>query len=201
MWPHDLYWQRTMALASNIEDLQDRIDFLLKEKIEFNKLNKGEYADPVLWAFDQEIYRCEIKIAHQRKETSSANQGNNDNERIGKSNSQKKRGRPEAHTQRLSEYLICNDPDMFCEKLKEEFSKESPKGIALMILALEDMSPAKIKMPTRKEIYRAIHQYFEIYIGSDSTKNRIIANRSIYKAEIEKFQQRIGTLLNKNSLR
>ncbi len=177
---------------NHIKDAKDAIDFLFQEKSRFIRIgNTGEDANELIKWIDNEIERRKLEILFKPFD---------DNPEDIKLGSKKKPGRPKALVKHFSEYLQCTDKKKFAEILKEDFSNESVKGIALMILALAKMSPPRIAYTTRTGLYKAIEQYFNKDIGSDAAKNIIISNPNIYSNDLLVIQRRIGNLLNKNFL-
>lgn len=91
------------------------------------------------------------------------------------------------------------DKMIFAEKLKQAFSGEKGKSIAMMILALDAMRALFIVDKKRKEMYRAIAEYFGHKIGADSTLNEVIhrykANHN-YMQDYSVATTKINTIIN-----
>ena len=96
------------------------------------------------------------------------------------------------------DYINHEKPELFAQKLKEEFAGSIGKEIALMIYVIRDHLIGHI---VKKAFYRAMAEYFGATVGSDTSINKVlnhgleIVDIDFMKNDHEKMKDRIAKII------
>lgn len=104
-------------------------------------------------------------------------------------------------TQDFTTYIKHKKPDKFAKALKEEFSSESGKGIALFVYCLKDTGKLKHGTVKRAALHKSIKKYFGTKIGTAKTLNDHLDhdynnNGTLTSEEISEVSKRIVNISN-----